>query len=155
MESTVKIDTRWFRDRLADKQISQRKLAGLMHLDPAAVSLMIRGKRKMRANEVADIARFLGVDPAEVVVRAGGDATIPGHRSRAAAMPFSRAGVGRGNGSDDVQKMDATRSLQRDMLDLPVPLSDGGVAILKLPARLSKGDAERIAALVMAFGLKE
>lgn len=65
------MDTKWFRDRLADRQMSQRGLARALGLDAAAVSLMLRGKREMRLNEAAEIARLLGV-PADDVLQAAG-----------------------------------------------------------------------------------
>lgn len=72
-----RVDTRWFVERLADCRMSQRGLARLMNLDPSAVSLMLRGKRRMTASEAAEIARFLGVPPEEVLLRAGSTGTIP------------------------------------------------------------------------------
>jgi transcriptional regulator with XRE-family HTH domain len=41
------IDTLWFRQRLKDVGISGRELGRKMGLDPAAVSLMLRGMRRM------------------------------------------------------------------------------------------------------------
>lgn len=71
MVASHSIDTRWFQGRLMDRQISQRKLAKHLGLDPAAVSLMLRGKRKATAQEVAEIARTLGVGVDEVMTRLG------------------------------------------------------------------------------------
>lgn len=65
------MDTKWFRDRLADRGMSQRALARHMGLDAAAVSLMLRGKREMKLTEAAEVARLLGV-PAEDVIAAAG-----------------------------------------------------------------------------------
>lgn len=65
------IDTRWFRDRLADKRMSQRGLARFMGIDPAAVSLTLRGKREMKIAEAAQIARLLGVPADDVMAHAG------------------------------------------------------------------------------------
>lgn len=65
------VDTQWFRDRLADQRMSQRGLARSLGLDPAAVSLMLRGKREMRIAEAAAIARLLGVPADEVMANAG------------------------------------------------------------------------------------
>jgi transcriptional regulator with XRE-family HTH domain len=65
------MDTKWFRDRLADRQMSQRALARAMGLDAAAVSLMLRGRREMKLTEAAEIARLLGV-PADEVLQAAG-----------------------------------------------------------------------------------
>lgn len=65
------VDTRWFRDRLADRRMSQRGLARALGLDAAAVSLMFRGKRRMQMSEAADVARLLGVPIDEVIAHAG------------------------------------------------------------------------------------
>lgn len=65
------VDTQWFRDRLADQRMSQRGLARNLGLDPAAVSLTLRGKREMKIAEAAQIARLLGVPADEVMRHAG------------------------------------------------------------------------------------
>lgn len=65
------MDTRWFVDKLADKQMSQRELARRLDLDSSAVSLTFRGKRKMKLTEAAKIARLLGVPVDEVLHHAG------------------------------------------------------------------------------------
>lgn len=67
----AKIDTKWFVDRLADRDMSQRALAKLMGLDPAAVSLMFRGKRRMSMAEAAQLATILDIAPSEMFERAG------------------------------------------------------------------------------------
>lgn len=61
----------WFQSKLADKQLSQRQLAKHIGLDPAAVSLMLRGKRKMTADEAGSVAKLLGVPVDEVLRHAG------------------------------------------------------------------------------------
>lgn len=65
------VNTKWFRDRIADQRMSQRGLARLLGLDAAAVSLMLRGKREMKIAEAAAIARLLGVPADEVMAQAG------------------------------------------------------------------------------------
>lgn len=65
------VDTKWFRDRIADQRMSQRGLARQLGLDAAAVSLMLRGKREMKIAEAAAIARLLGVPADEVMQHAG------------------------------------------------------------------------------------
>lgn len=67
------VNTRWFQDKLADKQLSQRKLAKMMALDPSAVSLMLRGMRVISADEASEMARILGVPLAEVLAQIGID----------------------------------------------------------------------------------
>jgi transcriptional regulator with XRE-family HTH domain len=67
----TKFDTDWFRDRLADKQLSQRRLAKFLGLDSSAVSLTFRGKRDMKLTEAAHIAQLLAVPVDEVLYHAG------------------------------------------------------------------------------------
>lgn len=74
MPSTATINTKWFQERIADRGYSQRKIAATLGMDPAAVSLMLRGKRKMTLNEAADLARLLGVPLNQVLDHAGIDA---------------------------------------------------------------------------------
>lgn len=56
------VDIHWFKQKLADKRLSQTKLAALLDLDPAAVSLIMHGKRKLSAAEAAEVSRILNVD---------------------------------------------------------------------------------------------
>lgn len=67
----MKINTSWFQDRLADKEISQRKFAKMMDMDPAAVSYMLAGKRKMQMDEAIGFATIVGVPLEEVMAQAG------------------------------------------------------------------------------------
>lgn len=69
--NTMSMQTEWFKERLAQRKLSQRKLANLMGLDPAAVSLMLRGQRKMTSEEAHFIASTVGVPVTEVLRRAG------------------------------------------------------------------------------------
>ena len=69
MENTM--NTQWFRDRLKDKKISQRGLAKLLDIDPAAASLMLRAKRKMTTHEAHQIATILGLPLNEIMRQAG------------------------------------------------------------------------------------
>lgn len=65
------INTDWFKNRIADRRLSQRGLARAMGLDAAAVSLMLRGRREMKLTEAAEIARLLGLPVSEVLENAG------------------------------------------------------------------------------------
>jgi len=69
------MDNTWFKDRLADKKLSQRKLATMLDLDAAAVSLMFRGMRRMTPHEAHQISQILGVPLLEIMRRAGIDVT--------------------------------------------------------------------------------
>ena len=67
----MSIDSAWFTDRLTDRGLSQRGLAKLMAIDPAAISLMFRGRRRMSLEEAAQLAVLLNVSTTEVLERAG------------------------------------------------------------------------------------
>jgi transcriptional regulator with XRE-family HTH domain len=71
--NATKINTAWFRDRIAARQTSQRKIAKAMKLDPAAVSLMLRGLRNVLPHEAEQLARELGVPLNEVLENLGVD----------------------------------------------------------------------------------
>lgn len=140
------VDTRWFQDRLADKRLSQRQLAARMNLDPAAVSLMLRGRRRMSVTEAAEIARYLGVEVDDVLRHAGAGLgpheDVGPHEYGHQAPPLApRLTNGQGAGVD--------------MLEMPFPMADGLIARLTLPQKLTKADAQRIAAFVMAFAAPE
>ena len=61
----------WFRTKLTEKRRSQRQLARHLELDPAAITLMLRGERRMQLEEARSIAAFLG-EPVTDVLRAAG-----------------------------------------------------------------------------------
>lgn len=65
------MQTAWFRERLADRELSQRGLAKLLGLDPAAVSLLLRGQRRMTPAEAKRLADVLGAPVTEILRRAG------------------------------------------------------------------------------------
>ena len=66
-----KVNTRWFRDRLAERDLSMRRLAKALELDPSAVSLMLRGRRGMSADEANRISGILMIPVTEVLAQAG------------------------------------------------------------------------------------
>lgn len=65
------INTKWFRQRLAERDLSLRRLAKLLEVDPSAVSLMLRGKRKMTAEEANRISGLLTIPVTEILAQAG------------------------------------------------------------------------------------
>lgn len=69
------MNTEWFRQLLSTRKLSQRGLAKLLELDPAAVSLMLRGQRKMTNEEAHQISMILGVPITEVLRQAGIEVT--------------------------------------------------------------------------------
>lgn len=69
------VDTAWFKDRIIARKSSQRKLAKALNMDPAAMSLLLRGMRGIAPQEAEALARELGVPMGEVLARIGVDAT--------------------------------------------------------------------------------
>ena len=69
--STMPMNTDWFKQRLADRKLSQRQLAKQMGLDPGAVSLLLKGQRRMTNEEAHFIASTVGVTVTEVLRQAG------------------------------------------------------------------------------------
>lgn len=69
------MNTQWFKERLLDKHLSQRKLAKMLDIDPAAASLMLRGKRRMTPHEAHQISVILGTPLNEVMRQAGIEVT--------------------------------------------------------------------------------
>lgn len=63
------IDTAWFHRLLEERSESVRGLARYMGLDASAVSRMLKGERKMSANEQDQISNFLGVNLEEIAAR--------------------------------------------------------------------------------------
>lgn len=69
----AKIDTAWFHQKLDERGESVRGLARFMGLDPSAVSRMLKGDRKMSADEQDHVSNFLGVNLEEIAMRRRGD----------------------------------------------------------------------------------
>lgn len=69
------IDTQWFQERLADQRLTQRSAAKHMNMDPASLSLLFSGKRRLRVDQAADLAELLKVPLNEVIRRAGVELT--------------------------------------------------------------------------------
>lgn len=67
------IDTEWFYRQLELRSQSVRGLARFLSVDPSAVSRMLKGDRKMSAEEQDKIAAFLGLELEEVASRRRGE----------------------------------------------------------------------------------
>ncbi|HEX9446649.1 MAG TPA: helix-turn-helix transcriptional regulator, partial [Dongiaceae bacterium] len=87
----LEIDDQFFRDALKAADKSQREMARFMGLDPAAITLMLQGRRAMQLSEAQQIADFLGVAIEDVLRHAGlqlsHDAPSAG-TSKASAVPL-------------------------------------------------------------------
>ena len=87
----LEIDDQFFRDALKAADKSQREMARFMGLDPAAITLMLQGRRAMQLSEAQQIAEFLDVAIEQVLRHAGlhlsGDAAVAA-TSKSTAVPL-------------------------------------------------------------------
>lgn len=67
------IDSAWFYQQLEKEGLSLRGMARALGLDPSAASRMLRGERKMSAEEQDGIAAYLGISLSEVAARRRGE----------------------------------------------------------------------------------
>jgi len=67
------IDTKWFFDRIEDKKLTHRQVAAKLEMDPASLSHMLRGNRKVQLTDAQCLAETLGVPLPEVLAAAGID----------------------------------------------------------------------------------
>ena len=72
----VVFNSQWFKGKLADLNIKQSELADKLSIDPAGVSLMLRGRRKIRIEEAGVIAKILSVPVEDVLRHAGVDTEV-------------------------------------------------------------------------------
>lgn len=64
-------DRQWFAHQLRAAGLTQRMIADRPGLDESAVSLMLRGRRRIRLDEASELAAMLGTSYEEVVEHAG------------------------------------------------------------------------------------
>lgn len=62
----AEIDSDWFYEKLKEMGSSSVELARFLKLDPSSVSRMLKGERKMSADEQDRVSAFLGI-PLDVV----------------------------------------------------------------------------------------
>lgn len=58
------------RAEMARRQVTQQDIADHLKLSPAAISARMSGQTKISVEELVDIARYLGVQPAELLAGA-------------------------------------------------------------------------------------
>lgn len=96
------IDSKWFRDSLQDRRMTQREFASRVGIDPASLTLTLQGKRRMTIERAADFARELCVPMDDVMKKFGvgshEDAQrvpIIGYVDGAAEVTFTPEPIGR------------------------------------------------------------
>lgn len=127
-----KVNSKWFTDRLKDSDLSLRKLAQRLDLEPSALSLTFNGKRKLQAAEAVEIARHLGVPVADVFANAGVKIAA---QNGAAPRQVRLAGWVELNGAADLDW-----SGRDESVDGPPGLAAGSVAVQVRSAAFRDGD---------------
>lgn len=106
------IDSEWFYRQLGQEGRSLREMAKVLGLDPSAVSRMLRGERKMSAEEQDRIAEYLGLSLNEVASRRRGASAGFGERAQE-ALTMDLDGAGRQGSDDDMQAANSENLFDR------------------------------------------
>ena len=114
------VNVEWFKQRIADCNLSQRKIAKKMKMDPASFSLKLQGKRPLRLREAGELAEILGV-PLDQVARYAG-LRIPKDTDMTNAVPI--AGWVDTNGEVRMEAIDGPAEVPR-----PAEVSKGALAL--------------------------
>lgn len=122
----TKVNTKWFKEQLAAREISMRTLAKQIEIDPSSMSLTLRGLRKMTNEEAARIAAALSIPVTEVLRNAGVQVSEDVHSVRMTGLVDCDGVV-----------HDAAKSLR---INAPVDVpSDGFVLQVRCPQDLHDG----------------
>lgn len=87
---TINVDKQWFVDRWTEKGLSLRKVAGMMQIDPSALSRMLNGERGVKVGEVAKIATALGVSKDDVLSHIGAGDDVAGKMTAVPAVQVAK-----------------------------------------------------------------
>lgn len=96
-------DRQWFAHRIRAAGLTQRAIADRLGRDESAVSLMLRGRRRIKLDEASELAVMLGTTYEEVVEHAGvkvpdlgssGTMPITGYVDSDSAVHMKRPSVG-------------------------------------------------------------
>ncbi|OHV73341.1 helix-turn-helix domain-containing protein [Ensifer sp. LCM 4579] len=67
------VNYKWFSDKITAKGLTQRAVAKHLGVDASTLSLLLHGKRRMRVEQAAEIARLLSVPVGDVMRNSGAD----------------------------------------------------------------------------------
>jgi transcriptional regulator with XRE-family HTH domain len=95
------IDSAWFYRQLEKDGRSLRAMARTLGLNPSSLSRMLRGERKMTADEQDGIAVYLGVSLLEVAEHRRGEARGFAERGQEPLARGDDKAVARGKGKQD------------------------------------------------------
>lgn len=107
------IDSEWFYRQLEKEGRSLRAMARALGLDPSAVSRMLKGERKMSADEQDGIADYLGVSLNEVAARRRGEAAGFAEKGQEGIVVDDRASSEIGVGTDERRREEKLTYFER------------------------------------------
>ena len=107
------IDSEWFYRQLEKEGRSLRAMARARGLDPRAVSRMLKGERKMSADEQDGIADYLGVSLNEVAARRRGEASGFAEKGQEGFVVDDRASSEIGVGTDERRREEKLTYFER------------------------------------------
>lgn len=70
MKKTI-ADSKWFKKRMIDREITQRHIAKALRKNYSAVSRMLNGKQRMTLEEGCRMAEFFGITTDDFAQRIG------------------------------------------------------------------------------------
>jgi len=111
------LDAKWFRGKLKDRRLTQRALANQLGIDPAQVTNLFKGRRRMRLDEASVIAQFLNTTVEDVLTHAGLPVQSDGKR------PILLAGY-----VDDVGEVHIEKGAEAHVI-APAALDPGTLAV--------------------------
>jgi len=127
------VDKKWFFDKLRERKLTLRGLAQHLKLDPAAVSRMFSGERKMQIEEAHAIAKWLHVTATDVMFHAGVARAPEGPPIRTEKLVYS----------------DTDREIDGDVLSIKIR-PGVSVSIRGIPLDLTWTEAQKIANIILA-----
>ena len=107
------IDSEWFYRQLEKEGRSLRAMARALGLDPSAVSRMLKGERKMSADEQDGIAAYLGVSLNEVAARRRGEIVGFAEKGQEGFVVDDRASSEIGVGTDERRREEKLTYFER------------------------------------------
>ncbi|MER8394038.1 helix-turn-helix domain-containing protein [Mesorhizobium sp. M1340] len=121
----MKPNVEWFRRKLEEHRLSQSGLGRMLDIDKSTMSLLLAGKRKLKLEKAADMARIFGVTVSDVIENMGVrvDGIRPGDTSAPHMLPFE----GWIDDSARVHKEGAGK--RKRMVDIGVTLEPGSTAL--------------------------
>lgn len=83
-------DAEWFDARLGERELSRWVMAAAAGMSEADLTLAFKDQRELSAGEVAAFAELLGVEPAELALRAGVSTPVPAQGAEARIAVLER-----------------------------------------------------------------